>query len=184
MINELYTKYFQKSSAFLYPLLKIDKNKHPKPLQTYIRWDNIVDVKENKLLCLYRREDNDAWRTFEKNVLMPHNLLETTLELSNNRVLYEFNFDLEFYKQAFIKFVEGKYSEFPKQAKLLIADYFGLNTPEWVYIESYIHPAKYYSIYAQIMKVSKDSLISKVELCNTYDSQQESCPLEINEVLN
>ena len=44
--------YFQKSSKFLFPLLK-HKGEQIKPIQTYLAWDGEVGINEYKLVCLY-----------------------------------------------------------------------------------------------------------------------------------
>ena len=49
----VYTDYFQKSKVFLYPLLKIRKGVTHVPVQTYIAWDNVFALDDNKFMCEY-----------------------------------------------------------------------------------------------------------------------------------
>lgn len=182
-MKDIYTKYFQKSATFLYPLLNIRKSKHPTPRQTYISWDDNVK-KENKMfICLYDREDSDQWKRFEANILMTHPLLIESVIVSEDQVLYIFDFNTPEVSGDFDHFLNGKYSKFSNESKKLITDYFGIQSPEWIFIESYIHPRKYFSTYAEILNVDVESLQKVGELCDKYNSEKENCTvILINEL--
>jgi len=177
MIKELYKKYFQKSYNFLFPLLEIKRHKLFKPKQTYISWKDLYNVEDRKLICVYKRSLNDEWIEYEKKYLINHKMLEYCYPLDDENIVYVF--DLNIYKEDFDNFLRGKYSKFSNTAKQLMTNYFGINTPEWIFIESYIFPENYFSKYAEILGVDVEDLISIGELCDIYNSELETCQLEV-----
>jgi hypothetical protein len=183
-MKDIYPRYFQKSATFLYPLLGIKKNKYPKPRQTYVSWGEHVKVEDKLLVCLYDTEDTDEWKRFEANVLMTHPMLVEGVVISDDQIIYIFDFNLPEVSEDFDNFIKGRYSKFSNQNKKTITDYYGIQTPEWVYIESYIHPHKYFKLYANLLKVDEDSVRYSGELCDKYNSEKENCSVIINELTN
>ncbi len=177
MMKELYRKYFQKSNTFLYPLLRFKKNKHPKPVQTFISCDGEYTHTDRKLLCLYKIENTEQWKNFETSHLMPHTMLETSVLTNDDHIVYVFDFDLPEIRDDFDRFLDGQYSKFSVNAKKLITNFYGIHTPEWVYIESYIHPSKYFKNYAEILGVDEQDLRKGGELCDRYSVERENIKL-------
>ena len=65
-MKKIYTDYFQKSKVFLYPLLNIKKGIRFVPLETYLSWDGLFSIKQNKFFCLYKvPEGNEEEKMFE-----------------------------------------------------------------------------------------------------------------------
>jgi len=178
MIKDVYRKYFQKSFTFLYPLLAMKRNKGPyfKPLQTYICWEGTYMPDSRKLVCVYKRDNTDKWKNFEKDVLMNHELLDHSVPINEDKVIYVF--DLNIYKEDYDLFLKGHYSKLSDDAKQLMMDYYGIHTPEWVFIDSYLFPENYFSIYADILGIDEDMLIGVGELCTPYDCDKEVCLLK------
>ena len=54
----MYKKYFQKSKVFLYPLLNIPKGQKFVPINTYLAWEDEINVNDMKFLCLYKQKEN------------------------------------------------------------------------------------------------------------------------------
>jgi len=118
MISEIYRKYFQKSFTFLYPLLGFKRGKHPRPSQTYISWSNTpIKANSRKLVCVYKKENTDAWRNFEMNYLITHKMLENSFQIDDDTVVYVF--DMSPYSSDFDAFMQGKYSTFSSAAKVV-----------------------------------------------------------------
>lgn len=182
-MKDIYTRYFQKSATFLYPILGMKKSKHPKPRQTYITWGDKISVNDRVLICLYDRDDTDEWLRFEANVLMTHPMLMDSVIVDDEQILYLFDFNVPNSKEDFDNFVNGKYSKISDNGKKLITDYFGIHSAEWIYIESYIHPHKYFKIYADILKVDVNEIKKVGELCDKYNSQKENCSVIINQLV-
>lgn len=180
MMNDLYRKYFQKSFTFLYPLLGFKKKVKYKPEQTYVAWDGVFNEGSRKLVCVYNREDSDQWREFEREHLICHKMLDYCLPVDENSVIYVFDFNI--YKDDFDNFIKGKYSKMSKAAKQILNDYYGIHTPEWVFIESYIFPDSYFDTYAKILKIDVNELKQVGELCDIYDPEKEKCCIKHPEI--
>ena len=71
-------------------------------------------------------------------------------------------------------FLQGKYSLFSAASKKRLTDYYGTHTPEWVYIESFMFPAKYFKQYANILGIEEDTLREVGELCDRFDPEKET----------
>lgn len=180
MMKDLYKKYFQKSTTFLYPFLKLKKGQHPRPKKTYISFGDSIHYTDRKLICVYETKDTDVWRDFEASILMTHPMLDSVILIEEeNSVVYVFDFDTPDLKDDFDNFIIGKYSQFSKEGKKRITDYYGIQTAEWVYIESYIHPKKYFKTYAKILSHPIEELQKVGELCNKYNSEKEHCILKL-----
>ena len=173
MIKSLYKDYFQKSYTFLYPLLGFKKKSTPfKPVQTYVSWPGEVATTDRKLICVYEIQDTQSWHDFETKALLCHPMLDYVQKVDDNHMVYVF--DLHTFKNDFDKFLNGKYSTFSQDAKKYISDYYGIHTPEWVYIESFLFPKKYFKSYAEILLVSVNSLEKVGELCNKMNEEKET----------
>jgi hypothetical protein len=95
--------------------------------------------------------------------------------VNDEKVVYVF--DLNTYKEDYDLFLEGHYSQLSDDAKQMMMDYYGIHTPEWVFIDSYLFPENYFSRYAEILDVDEDMLIKVGELCSKYDCDKEMCLL-------
>ena len=172
MISQIYSKYFQKSMTFLYPLLGFKKDKHPRPLQTYLSWSGTAyGVSSRKLICVYEIKNTEEWKSFERENLITHKMLDMCIPLDNNQIVYIFDFNAM--ASDYDAFLKGKYSELSPFVKKSLTDYYGVHTPEWVYIESFLFPAKYFKQYAQILDVEEEFIRSVGELCDLYDKKKE-----------
>jgi hypothetical protein len=180
MINDIYRKYFQKSFTFLFPLLGFKKRFKFKPVQTYIAWEGVYDKDSRKLICIYNREDSEQWRAFEREHLISHKMLDYCLPFDENSVIYVFDFNI--FKDDFDHFINGKYSKMSKHAKQLLTDYYGIHTPEWVFIESYLFPESYFNKYAEILEIDVKELIKVGELCDMYNPEKETCTIKHPEI--
>lgn len=174
MMNEIYRKYFQKSTAFLYPILGFNKNRHPLPKRTYVTWADSIKIEDKKLICVFVKKDTEAWKQFEEKFLLTHSLLDSCMELDDDHIAYVFDFNS--HEADFQNFIDGKYSKLSNNVKKTLGDYYGIHTPEWVHLESYIHPSKYFEQYATILDVDVKILKDVGELCEKFNPEEESCP--------
>jgi hypothetical protein len=181
MISELYKQPFQKSFAFLYPLLGFNKSRDIKPEKVYICFPSInLTIHDRKLICLYKKENTEKWRNFEATKLITHKMLDFCVPIDDENVIYIF--DLNHMSADFDAFLDGKYSKLSKNAKKMITDYYGIHTPEWVYIESFLFPSKYFKQYAKLLDISEEILREGGELCNKYNPKTETCKLFVNQL--
>jgi hypothetical protein len=175
MIKDMYRKYFQKSYTFLYPLLGFKRTKDPRPVQVYLHWPEEFSDEERKLVCIYQKEDTDQWVNFEKNKLMTHSMFDYVVPLCDGRIAYIF--DMNPVANDYDLFLQGKYSKFSNNAKMHLSDYYGIHTSEWVYVESFIFPKKYFKQYAEILMVEVEMLQEVGELCDKYNKEKETFKL-------
>jgi hypothetical protein len=71
----------------------------------------------------------------------------------------------------------GKYSKLSNVLKRAIKNYFGPNSSEYKYIDTYLYPEEYYETYATLLNVDIDMIISTKELCNPCDMEKENLKL-------
>lgn len=176
MINEIYRQYFQKSFTFLYPLLGFNRTSHPRPLKTFMFWKGYPE-ESNMLFCLYNREGTKEWFNFESTKLITHKMLHDCIELDDDQIMYVFN--MGDHVNEINAVLNGKYSTMSKTAKSLITDYYGVTSPEWVYMESFMFPSKYFKIYADILDADVNIIKEVGELCPPCDFQKETCEIKI-----
>jgi hypothetical protein len=174
MIKRLYKDYFQKSHTFLFPMLGFKRKSIPfRPLQTYISWEkHNITSEDCKLVCVYEKNEQEAWRTYESNILLNHPMLDFVDDVDDEKIAYVFDFHC--YKNDFISFTNGKYSKLSADARKLISDYYGIHTPEWVYMESFLYPKKYFASYAEMLLVEVATLQKVGELCDKLNLEKET----------
>ena len=175
-MKDIYKKYFQKSSVFLYPLLGL-KSKIL-PFKTYIQFDGKINPNDRKLICVYDIKDSSDWTSFELERLINHTMLEYTIRLADNKIAYIFDFNIPLMKEEFDIFIEGKYSQLAESSKEMIIRYFGKNTSEGEYIKSYIYPEKYFNEYSQFLLIDEERLKDVGELCDKVNLSEENCILQ------
>lgn len=181
MISEIYKNKFQKSFTFLYPLLGFHKTKDIRPYKVYLcSPEHNIDFKDRKLICVYKKENTEKWKNFERSKLITHRMLDVCIPIDDQTVVYVFDFN--HMSSDFDIFLEGRYSKLSKNAKKLLTDYYGVHTPEWVYIESFLFPAKYFKDYAKLLKVDESLLKEVGELCNKYDPKAETYTVLVNQL--
>ena len=91
-IKSVYSKYFQKSKVFIYPLLGFKRGIKVVPSETYLAWDPFYIPEDMKLVCLYHPQEKDDYETFEKDVLLKHNRLFDIQIIDKNNKLFIFDF--------------------------------------------------------------------------------------------
>jgi hypothetical protein len=79
-------------------------------------------------------------------------------------------------------FLKGRYSKFSTNTKSIIKKYNNNKSKSITleYIDSYINPHKYYTVYAELLDIPEEDLEEVIELCDKYDSEKEKliCNLE------
>ena len=177
VIDALYKNYFQKSKVLLYPLLGIKRGSVAIPEQTYLSWNGYLKTEDMKLICIYPKRNDSAYINFENNVLIKHNRLCDVIDLNNSHKIFTFDFsDL---KDDWTKFINGQYSKMNINIKRKIRDHFDKNTGNYVYIDSYLFPEKYFTLYADLLGTSVNLLTEVGELCSKPDLEQENLIAEV-----
>jgi hypothetical protein len=183
MVKDVYKSYFQKSSVFLYPLLNIPKNYgvvNKRPKKTYIASKNTFKPEDLKLFAVYENSDDSNWKIYFERVLLKNKNVEGYFTNGDEIIVL---FSLDNFREDLEHFLNGKYSKFSNEARKAISSYYGVQTPEWAYLESFLYPSKYFKDYAKILDVDEEALREVGELCNKYDLEKETLNLEIPEQL-
>lgn len=180
-MNSIYSKYFQKSKSFLYPLLGIKKNLNFTPNGTYIAIDGIIDADEIKLICSFKKDENDGFIEFEEQMLITNPLFEKIIDIDEYKL---YIFDLSIYKHDWFNFLVGKYSKLSSVAKKAIKNYYGEKSPEYKYMDSYLYPEKYFDDYAKILDVDVNDLKKLGELCDAWDLEKETLKIPFENLVS
>jgi len=168
----VYTDYFQKSKVFLYPLLKIRKGVTHVPVQTYIAWENVYVLDDNKFMCEYRTKMTPEFRKFAFNYLQKHVLFEDYIELDNNRHL--FIFDYETLKFDFKNFIKGTYSKISLKSKIDIIDFFASQDKISEYVQGFLSPDTAHEEYADKLGVNVELIKDIYEVCDPPNLEKET----------
>jgi hypothetical protein len=168
----VYTDYFQKSKVFLYPLLKIRKGVTHVPVQTYIAWENVFTLNDNKFLCEYKTKMNSGFKKFIVDYLQNHELFEDYIKLDNNRHLFIFNYkSLSF---DFNNFIKGEYSNISLSSKIDIIDFFQSQEKILSYIKGFLQPNTVHEKYAEELKVDVELIKNIHEVCDPPNLEKET----------
>jgi hypothetical protein len=178
-MNSIYSKYFQKSRSFLYPILGIKKTSYAAPNGTYIAIQGLIDADDVKLICTFKEDNSESFKKFEEQMLITNPLFDRILEVDGYKL---YIFDLKVYESDWFNFLLGKYSKLSSTMKRAIKLYYGENSAEYKYMDSYLHPEKYFDDYAKILDVDVKELKKIGELCDPCDLDKETLVVENLEV--
>lgn len=186
-IEDIYRRYFQKSKIFIYPLLGIKRGSSVTPIQTYISWKEHYTPEDMKLIATYYERDDSEFLNFKKNILLKHVRLCDFISLNDECSVYVFDFSDK--EKDWSHFLNGKYSKISKPIKNSILNYYDPNTGNYVYVDSYLNPEKYFKIYADVLLAEEDLLRNVGELASLPDLEKEKLTetvkvLNMNEILD
>jgi len=174
-IRQLNDRYFQKSTFFLYPLLKIPKGVIP--MITYLHWDSFYSLDDVVLICRYKKFIDEKQLDVEKNHLIKHIHHLDNYQLEDESVVYVFTF--KSFKAVLDLFIKGKYSIFPVECKELIISFYKPESFTRAYIKSYLYPKDYYELYSKLLDIDILLLKNTVELIDVPNIEKEKLLLNI-----
>lgn len=178
MINDLYKTYFQKSRAFIYPLVNISKKAAFSPTMTYFSWKGVHIANEQRLIAIYDVDvTSEKWLNFLHDVLYKNPFFEDYSHTEDHHTAVVV-FDMRIRKSSYEAVILGKYSQVPADMRSLILVYYGYNTQEWAYIETFLLPGKYFKQYAKLLDTDVEVLEAVGELCDIPDMTKECLILE------
>jgi hypothetical protein len=176
----VYTDYFQKSKVFLYPLLRFRSGLSFVPVQTYICWEHVITADENKFMCEYNVGTTEKFELFCNSYLKKHPLFHEYIQLDENRHLFIFDFTK--YKSDFKRFLDGQYSKFTLDSKIIILDFFGNKGNISEYISLFLSPDSAHKLYAEALDVSLKQIEEVFEVCSIPDLEKETLCFKKNEL--
>jgi len=178
IISELYKDYFQKSRAFLFPLTNMGKKCAFNPSCTYLRWKDVYDYSEYRLIATYNVDvASEKWKAFLENVIYKNPFFEDYSYTEDGSIAVVV-FNLTARKEAFKAVLEGKYSKINEDYRSLIMMYYGFNTGEWAYMETFLIPSKYFKMYAEILGTEIERLERVGELVDPPNLEKENLILK------
>ena len=177
VIRKIYDKYFQKSRSFLLPILGLKKNAKFAPLQCYLEWKDMYSVKDRKLILVYEKEDSVEWKNYIARTVMSNQMFDCYIETEVEDEV-ALVFDLHCIEQDYINVLQGRYSKLDKMSKKKIREYYGYNSPEYAYIESFLYPEKYYKTYSEILDVEEEHIRFTGQLCDLPNIDKETLKLK------
>ena len=177
MIKSLYKDYFQKSRVFLYPALEIRRGVSVTPIETYMSWEGHYKIDDSKLCCLYHLRDDIDFRNFERSKLTGNKLFYDFKQVEDNKGVYVFDFS--HMKDDWDAVCNGKYSTISQEFKKRILAFTGYNNGNYAYIDSFLFPARYFRLYAEMMDVPEEMLKKVGELCSKPDLEAESLDVKV-----
>jgi hypothetical protein len=175
----LYRKYFQKSKAFLVPLLGLKKATPFPFIQSYITWENAHTLEECKLILNYVKYEGDEFKIYLLKRLMSNKMFDEYHEMEDGTIAL--TFDLNCVKEDYKCVVLGKYSQLSNNTKSMIRSYYGYNTAEWAYMESFLYPKQYVNQYVKLLNVEEIHFNVNGELCDKPNLKLETFKLKSNE---
>lgn len=181
MIQNLYVKYFQKSRSFLYPALGIKRTSHHSPSGTYIAVDGLVGPEDMKLICTFKEDNSEGFKSFEQQLLLSNPLFSKLVHIEDYKT---YLFDFSGYQSDWFNFILGKYSEFSIPLKKAIKLYYGENSSEYNYMDSYLNPDKYIEVYAKLLNIDSHILKDVGELCDPCDLDKETLKIPVEHLEN
>jgi len=153
------------------------------PSGTYISITDKIEPEDIRLICIFQQTDIEEFKVFEEQMLLSNPLFVEKIPLKDYNL---YVFDLEIYQADYFNFLLGKYSKLSAHLKRAIKNYYGEKSAEYKYIETYLHPEKYFEVYAKLLDIDVEILKKSGELCNPCDLDKETLkiPKEDLEILN
>jgi hypothetical protein len=166
----------------MYPLLDIKRGSSVTPIQTYFEWEGHYTAEDMKLIAMYPIRDDQEYKLFMKNIILKHPRLSGMHKIDDHSQLLIFDFsDL---KDDWFKLIDGQYSKLNMTIKRKVKDHFDKKSGSYVYIDSYLFPERYFSIYASLLGVDEDLLKQVGELCTKPDLEKEKLIQSIEDLQN
>lgn len=182
-IKKPYNKYFQKSKSFLVPVIGIKRDTRHPFLQSYTAWKDVYNPYDQKLILTYHKKmDDESWDDYLLNQLMGSKMFNEYHEIDEYTIAV--SFDLHCLEHDYRCFMEGKYSMMSRILKQKVRDYYGPDSPEWVYMESFLFPSRYTKVYSILLDVDEEHIKFTGELCDKPNLELETLKLKPNAKIN
>lgn len=178
-ISNLYGKYFQKSRSFLYPALNIRRNSDFPPTGTYMSLEGITKIEDCKLICSYKDDESEDFLHFEKKMLIGNQLFIKKMPVKSYNL---YLFDYQSYTNDWFNVIMGKYSKLSVILKDAIKEYYGETSNEYKHMKTFLHPDRYYDIYAHLLDVDISLLKEVGELCDPCDIEKETLIIPVEDL--
>lgn len=177
-MKEPYTRYFQKSTVFLYPNLKVKKGVLHVPKDTYVAWDKIYSKEDLRFICVYKHEKDYNFINFLNRNILNNKFYEKMVHIDNNTHVVIFNFSEE--KENYNHFIKGQYSKLSYDFKRNIIDFFD-STELGTNVKAFLYPDEFHDVYADYFNIDINLMKEVNEICSIPDIDKETLKLDIPE---
>lgn len=158
----------------MYPHLGVKKGHSIIPQSTYLCWENVYDIHDQKVIAVYELKDDKAFKLFEEVKLLNNPRFYDFFELEGGLGAYVFDFSNGTDATDYDKIIKGQYSKLSDDFKKVILDYFRSEKAYQVRLASYLKPDKYIKTYSDLLNVSEDIIRKVGELCDKPDIKKET----------
>jgi len=159
---------FQKSTFFLYPLLRTPRLVLPR--STYIAWGE-YKARDNFFICVYDKTTDPRLKDLEKNSLLR---TERFYEFAEREKHLIYVFDFNDYSYTIEQFLAGEYSTFSDYAKRMIIKAYEEEPERQLMAHVYLYPELYYERYSEILQVDRGLFYEGTQLIRPPDIDQET----------
>jgi hypothetical protein len=132
-----------------------------------------------KLVCSFIDDKSEGFKAFEQQMLLSNPLFIEVIPIQGYNL---YVFDFQIYKTDWFNFILGKYSKLSSVLKRAIKNYYGDRSSEYKYIETFLFPEKYFSIYAKLLDIDVNVLEKTGELCDACDMNRENLKIPTEEL--
>jgi len=130
------------------------------------------------LICLFKHEDTEKYLKFESDKLISHPYFVDADIVKGEHSIYVF--DMQAHSKDWDAFLTGRYSSFSEDLKDAVRKYYGITSPEYAYMDSFMYPERYFEVYGKLLDEDVELLKSVGELCNPYDPVKEKLLFSTN----
>jgi hypothetical protein len=141
----------------------------------------LVAPEDMKLICTFKEDKTEGFKSFEEQMLLSNPLFSSIVHVEDYNM---YLFDFSGYQNDWFNFIMGKYSKFSTPLKKAIKLYYGDNSSEYKYMDSYLHPEKYFEVYAKLLEVDAHILREVGELCDSCDMDKETLKIPVEHLEN
>lgn len=168
----LHKNYFQKSRVFLYSSLGFKRGHKFVPVETFTRWKNYFEFEDCKLCLLFKDSNDPLFKNYEEKMLLKHIQFYDSKTVENNQVVFIYDFSI--CANDWKWFMHSRYSYFSEEHKKKILNFYGKDSPNFPYVESFLYPDKYYRLYSDLLCIEEYHLRTIKELCTKIDKEKET----------
>ena len=138
----------------------------------------MYECSDYRLLVSRNWHGGKDFREFERQRFIAHPFYEKHFAVDTRRVVYVFN--LASHADDWEYFLEGRYSKLSLTLKRNIRQLYGAGSAEWEYLETFLFPEKFFSLYAAMMYAEQEreegvvQLRAGGELCDKFNLEKET----------
>jgi hypothetical protein len=141
-----------------------------------MQWEGVYKLTDHNLILTYYERDEPQWDKYLLNTIMANRMFNEYYRIDDE--ILAVSFDLHSISEDFDHVIEGRYSKLSRVLKSKIREFYGYNSPEWAYMESFLFPDRYIPTYSKILDVEEEHIRFTGELCDPPNLDKETLKLK------